>query len=460
MPTKWAGEEWGQLDADKSFPLELGDSPGGIWSHTNTIWVSAKSYRIHAFAKEKLPIEVNYKHANSERELNLFGKRDPDKDIVNSNGIAEFGSPGGLWGNDETMWVVDSRGIFFAYNLNNLTNVTRSPSKDIQIRGGERDIWSNGTTMWVLNDLTRADAERKLYAHTLNLSATEATNRVSRDAGKDIAIPESIGGRAIWSNGAVMWVASPRTGTGAEDGGTEVPIPARILAYRMPTASGTTGGSDFFFSEDSTLKDLQLSGATLTPAFSANNLYYTAIVDHTVHSATVTATSNDAGAAVDIFSGGRGTTKRTARKGPQVSLEEGYNIIAIDVLAESRTDQSTYIIEVTKAEAPPTSGGPLPVFQTASASSASAAGLGEWKSQLILAEPLPDGGVRFVFAVPDAEEFGIEETPALLRETWMPLPEEEVTILRESNGNGPDRLTIILPKAAGKQRFLRLTPRK
>ena len=130
----------------------------------------------------------------------------------------------------------------------------------------------------------------------------------------------------------------------------------------------------------------------------------------------------------------------------------------------SRTAQSTYLIRVTKAEAPPTSGGPLPVFQSASvggnlsASSSSAAGLGEWKSRLISAAPLADGDVRFVFAVPAVEEFGIEETPDLLGETWKPLPEEEAQILRESNGAGQDRLTIILPKAAGKQRFLRLRP--
>ena len=115
---------------------------------------------------------------------------------------------------------------------------------------------------------------------------------------------------------------------------------------------------------------------------------------------------------------------------------------------------------------PLVSGGPLPVFQTASAganpsaSSSSAGGLGEWKSQLIFAEPLPDGGVRFVFAVPAAEEFGIEETSALLGETWRPLPEDEVKMIREDNVDERDRLTIILPKAAGKQRFLRLSPLK
>ena len=89
---------------------------------------------------------------------------------------------------------------------------------------------------------------------------------------------------------------------------------------------------------------------------------------------------------------------------------------------------------------PLVSGGPLPVFQSASAvanpsesSSSSAAGLGEWKSRLIFAEPLDVGGVRFVFAVPAAEEFGIEETPDLLGETWRPLPEDEFKMIREEN---------------------------
>ena len=191
---------------------------------------------------------------------------------------------------------------------------------------------------------------------------------------------------------------------------------------------------------------------------------YTALVDHTVSTATVTATSNDAGATVDILSGGRGTTRRTARKGPQISLEEGYNIIAIDVVAESRTAQSTYLIRVIKAEAPPTSGGPLPVFQSTSAvanrseNSASASGIGEWKSQLIFAEPLLDGGVRFVFLV-SPEEFKIEETVDLLGGNWQTLLEDKFQATRESLG-GQDRLTIILPNAAGKQRFLRLTPLK
>ena len=150
-----------------------------------------------------------------------------------------------------------------------------------------------------------------------------------------------------------------------------------------------------------------------------------------------------------------------------VALNERHNVIAVDVTAENG-DAQTYLVRVTKSGAPPVSGGPLPQpqsFQSSATSSASqpvltGSSAGEWKSQLIFAESLLDGGVRFVFAVPAAEEFGIEETPDLLGETWSPLPEEEVKILRESNGNGSDRLTIIFPKAEGKQRFLRLTPLK
>ena len=175
------------------------------------------------------------------------------------------------------------------------------------------------------------------------------------------------------------------------------------------------------------------------------------------HSAMVTA----------LISGTRGTTRNTARRGAGVSLEEGDNIIAIDVTAESRTAQSTHIIEVTKAEAPPVSGGPLPQpqsFQPSTTSSTSQPDLAssltglEWKIRLIFAEPLANGGVRFVFLVPSGE-FKIETTPDLMSGEWRPLSDEEFKMIRERNNvDSQDRLNLILPKTEGKQRFLRLMP--
>ena len=214
----------------------------------------------------------------------------------------------------------------------------------------------------------------------------------------------------------------------------------------------------------------RLGGISLSPVFSPDTLYYTAQVEFDVASTTVTATPSQALSAVNIMykRGGGGALRWIDFDGSPIALQEGRNRIAVEVTSEDGSIRA-YVIEVTKAEAPPVSGGPLPQpqsFQTSSASgqsqtdlASSAIGMGEWKSQLIFAAPLADGDVRFVFAVPAAEEFGIEETPNLWGETWKPLPEEEVKIRRESNGDS-DRLTIILPKAAGKQRFLRLTPRK
>ena len=121
---------------------------------------------------------------------------------------------------------------------------------------------------------------------------------------------------------------------------------------------------------------------------------------------------------------------------------------------------------------PPVSGGPLPQLQSFQPSATSSArqpglngssiGLGEGESRLIFAEPLLDGGVRFVFAVP-AEEFQMEETVDLLAREWRPLPDEEFKMIREireDNVDSQNRLTIILPKAEGKQRFLRLSPQR
>ncbi len=444
---KMSGKEWAIQNDDKTFPFSTQSLQGdGIWGNETTIWVSDRQ------------INKLFAYQNEESADGIFGNPDVAGDFttLRSDNVL---SPRGLWGDGTTVWVANKSNNLYAYKL---TDENRNSGKDVALSDIDDnsgapsiwDFWANESTIWVVNNSDRT----KLYAYKRSgTDAKDANGKQVRDSGKDITLSTDNGNpKGIWSNGTVMWVSD-------EDDG-------EIYAYRMPTASGAAGGSDFFFSEDSTLKALQLSGATLTPAFSADNRHYTALVDHTVHTATVTATPNDSMAAVDIFSGGRGTTRKTARKGPQVSLEEGYNIIAIDVTAESRTAQSTYIIEVTKSEAPPVSGGPLPQpqsFQTSSALSqsqtdlaSSAIAIGEWKSRLILAESLLNGGVRFVFAVPAVEEFGIEESPDLPSREWRPLLDDEFKATRESNVDGPDRLTIILPKTEGKQRFFRLTPQR
>ncbi len=440
-----------------SSSLSTGNAhPQGLWSNNETeIRVTDNvSKKIYFYNLSMNPIK------NGDNDKIASIPRPPGANRASQH------LPRGLWSNGTTIWVANEGAIgtpperkIYAYTIVNDASGTRldpKPANNITLDGkykpkssdtyffntNPRELWSDGTTMWV-------EDSQRIYAYNMR-KVNDQGNTVwdgAHDQHKDIDIgrlERNQTDRGIWSDGTTMWVAKGR----------------KLYAYNLPQPGASTQSDD---SEDSTLKDLKLSGVTLLPAFFPDHLFYTALVDHTVASTTVTASPNDSGATVDIlWSSNLADTIHTANRGPQVSLKEGYNIIAVDVTAENGSIQ-TYLVEVTKAEAPPVSGGPLPAFQSASVgnnpSASSSAGLEEWKSRLIFAEPLLDGGVRFVFVV-SAEEFAVEETVDLLGETWRTLPDDEVKILRESSGAGPDRLAIILPKAAGKQRFLRLTPQR
>lgn len=88
-------------------------------------------------------------------------------------------------------------------------------------------------------------------------------------------------------------------------------------------------------SDDATLKSLEVAGQTINPAFDANNLNYTLIVDNNVENLDVNAIANDSKATVAI-SGNKG-------------LKVGVNAITITVTAEDGTVKN-YIINVTRKD--------------------------------------------------------------------------------------------------------------
>ena len=439
------------------------EDPQSLWSdNTTELWITDR-------ADKKIYI-YNSSGASLIREVNIPRPPEFNRDSQHV--------PKGLWSNGTILWVANEgsggappKQRIYAYEHNRSgTSLVAKSTHNILLDGEHeieeennlgvkikrtvfntepREIWSNGTTMWV------EDTE-VIYAYSMwkvdDQGETVWGGLPDQPKNIDIrSITRSTEDRGIWSDGTTLWVAGGR----------------KLYAFNLPKPGARLQSGP---SEDATLSDLRLSGMTLAPVFSPEKTYYTAQVDHTFASTKVMATPNHSAATVEIlWSSDVAATIHTANRGPQVSLEEGYNVIVMDVTAENGRLE-TYFVEVTKTEAPPVSGGPLPVFQSASVgnnptvdSASSSAGIGEWKSQLIFAEPLLDGGVRFVFAVPAAEEFGIEETPDLLGETWRPLPEDEFKMIqeiREDNVDSQDRLTIILPKAEGKQRFLRLIPLK
>lgn len=100
-------------------------------------------------------------------------------------------------------------------------------------------------------------------------------------------------------------------------------------------------------SSNANLSNLTLSGTTLSPAFNANTLSYTASVANAVASVTVTPTKADANATVSVngvvLNGG--ATSRT------VSLNVGANTITTVVTAQNGSTK-TYTVTVTRAAAP------------------------------------------------------------------------------------------------------------
>ena len=435
----------GTHDTSKDFTHTGTQSPRSIWGDGTTIWVvndddgNVSNRKLYAY---------NMWTNNVQGNPSWDGSRVPSKDIPLG---ASNRDPKGIWGNETTMWVADTTDDkLYAYKLELGAEETENDRHDSNKDFGTLiaatnespwGIWSTNDVMWILDW-----EDNKIYAYN---STTKERILVRNVGNRDInGLEGSSGGsRGIWSDNTTMWVANGRN----------------LYAYNLPQPGATANSGP---SEDFALSDLRLSGIELSPVFSPDNLYYKVIVNHDVASTTVTATPNDSGAVVEIlWSSDRSATARTANRGRQVALSEGYNFIAVDVTAENG-DMQSYVVWVTKAEAPPVSGGPLPVLQAQAVSgnnstalASSSAGNETMQSRLIFAEPLQNGGVRFVFLV-TAEEFKIETTPDLLSGEWRALADDKVQMVREDNGDGQDRLTVILPRAEGEQRFLRLTPQR
>ncbi|WP_159439859.1 Ig-like domain-containing protein [Pontibacter lucknowensis] len=108
-------------------------------------------------------------------------------------------------------------------------------------------------------------------------------------------------------------------------------------------------------SGNANLSNLTLSGTTLSPAFNANTVSYTASVANTVASVTVTPTKADANATVSI----NGTVLASGVTSRAVNLNVGSNSIPVVVTAQNGTTK-TYTVNVTRAaptvSAPPVAG--------------------------------------------------------------------------------------------------------
>jgi glucan-binding YG repeat protein len=93
----------------------------------------------------------------------------------------------------------------------------------------------------------------------------------------------------------------------------------------------------------SQLTGLTLTSGTLTPTFNKGIYQYTAIVDNSVTSVGVTPTAEDVNATITI----NGTTVPSGATSPNISLDEGGNVIDV-VVTDTKGNTNTYILNVTR----------------------------------------------------------------------------------------------------------------
>ena len=191
-----------QYDESKSLVFRPGIEPTGIWSDGTTMWVASDEYnRIYG-----------HLHSTS-RQI----ATDDDTDIDTDDGIklndnAALGAPGDMWGNDVTLWVVDTvtssneTTRIYAYDTVAHGRIAAEDISQAELtaHGIEkaRGIWSNGATLWISDE-----DDDKIYALFLNdktRSATEDFDTLRAASNND---PFYLAG-----NDVSMWVAGDPDG--------------------------------------------------------------------------------------------------------------------------------------------------------------------------------------------------------------------------------------------------------
>ena len=298
----------GARQSDKDIDLKtLNHRPFGVWSDGTTIWVSdTRDHKIYAYTLSE-------------------GSRDTSKEFgLDSDNSA----PRGIWSDGTTIWVVNENDKkLYAYALD---GGERQSDKDVALsidRPRPVDVWSDGTTIWVVYDNHPdyvADDDYKLYAYQMDKGARQSDMDVA------ISIDSNRQNTSIWSDGVTIWVSDT--------------VSDKLYAYELPQKAVST---------DASLSGLSLSAGTLSPALATSTTSYTASIGYGVTQITLSATTSDDNAEVELLDSDDNALTDTDgnTSGHQVNLAVGENVIKVKVTAEDETTIQTYTLTITRAKA-------------------------------------------------------------------------------------------------------------
>ena len=165
---------------------------------------------------------------------------DSQKDI-------DFGSdvewPRGVWGDGETMWVVDpTEDKIFAYSITaGDTFGDRQTDKDIDISAASdsaRGIWSDGTYMYVSNEF-----DLDWNHDTANVAVFNLSDGAVNWLGGFYLHEYNNDPRGMWSDGDTVWVLQPDTTIRNDDDEIIFQAKSKMYAYDLYGARTLIDGS-------------------------------------------------------------------------------------------------------------------------------------------------------------------------------------------------------------------------
>ena len=193
--------------------------PFGIWAYANTMYVAANDRKVYA-----------YRLKDNDSDLNTFvGDRLNNREfsLANANG-----DPRGMWGNAETIWVVNDEGgnssndKIYAYRR---SDGARDSSKDFDnlMAAGNTSptgIWTDGSSMFVAD---RGDD--KIYAYNMSDRLRNERREFSLQSGNGNP-------QGIWGRDGKLWVVNDGTDDPDDDSKD------KVFVYNAPPKPSLNGG--------------------------------------------------------------------------------------------------------------------------------------------------------------------------------------------------------------------------
>lgn len=158
----------------------------------------------------------------------------------------------------------------------------------------------------------------------------------------------------VADSNATVTVNGESVARGSESGEIGLTVGSNLIPVVVTAADGTTTRTYRITvtraalpSSNADLSGLALSGGGLVPAFSADTTSYTADVENSVSSLTITPTAAGVGATINVY----GEAVASGSESEAISLNVGENAIWVMVTAQDHTTTKTYMITVTRAAA-------------------------------------------------------------------------------------------------------------